>query len=444
MAFTLKEPYYGVLLSSMNKEADPFITPTLAVAQVGNVFKLFYNPGYLNKLTDDQALEVIKHEILHLAFGHFTLFDDEDPMYDREIKNIALDMEVNGYVNWDTVKDLDWCSPLDFGWDWHLGGREYLKRLRQVRQQQRQQAQAQQPTQPCNGGQGGQGQPMPQQPQQQPQNSNQNQDPNQQSQNGQNQSSSQGAQGQQPQTNSIPKDNNGNTPDNFDDHSKWPTPNDSQKALLDQVIEDMLVFAADEVEKNRGVIPGEIAGKVTSLRNKKFRPVADWKRFFRRYLGNEFTELIRKSKKRESRRFPDAAGNRHRRKSHILVAIDTSGSLSMPEYHEFFGQIKTLTRSADFHVIECDSRIQHEYDYKMRPNETLHGGGGTDFQPPIDVYNQNKRKYDALVYFTDGEAPIPHDTPKDCLWVISSKGDQSDKKRYQVNGAKAVFIPNHN
>ena len=113
----------------------------------------------------------------------------------------------------------------------------------------------------------------------------------------------------------------------------------------------------------------------------------------------------------------------------------------MPEYQEFFGQIRTLTSVADFHIVECDAIIQHEYDYRGTPNMTLHGGGGTLFEPVIDLFNKDKKKYDALIYFTDGYASIPKDTPKDTLWVISSKGDQSDRKKYQVNGASVAFIP---
>ena len=115
----------------------------------------------------------------------------------------------------------------------------------------------------------------------------------------------------------------------------------------------------------------------------------------------------------------------------------------MPEYHEFFGQIKTMTKDATFHVVECDARIQYEYDYNnYKENDVLHGGGGTSFQPVIDKYLEEKRKYDALVYFTDGEATIPSNTPKDTLWVISSKGVH-DRDKYRVNGASSVFIPKH-
>lgn len=232
-------------------------------------------------------------------------------------------------------------------------------------------------------------------------------------------------------------------PKPFDDHSLWPKC-DTQEEVesMTQIVESLISFAAEETEKNNGTVPGEMKGLVERIR-KKPRPVTDWKRYFRRYLGNEYTELIRKSKKHESKRFPDAAGNRHQRKSHILVAIDTSGSVSMPEYREFFGQIKTLCDRATFHVVECDARIQHEYDFKNIIPETLHGGGGTNFQPVIDLFRNNKKKYDCLVYFTDGGASIPKNTPKETLWVISSRGDHR-KDRYTINGASAVFIKSNN
>ena len=232
----------------------------------------------------------------------------------------------------------------------------------------------------------------------------------------------------------------------FDNHSEWPDcDNGMEVEQIQQMVDTLLDFAAEEVEKAHGAVPNEMVGRIERIR-KKPKTVADWKKYFRRYLGNEFSEFLRKSKKRESRRFPGAAGNRRRRKSHILIAIDTSASVSMPEYREFFGQIKTLSQVADFHVVECDMKICHEYDYKGRENDTLHGGGGTSFQPPIDMFIANRKAYDALVYFTDGGAHIPKNTPKDTLWVISSKGRQQDqdRNRYRINGASVVFIPKHN
>ena len=450
MMFTMQEPYYGILLSSMRRIPVPeSVCSTMGVARSGNVFKLGYNPNFVNNLDVDTTIELLKHEVLHVAMGQMTMWDDKDvSKEEHRLRNIAMDMEVNCYLNLSKMKGVNPVLPEKFGFAKKLGTREYYKKLIELAQQQQQQAQAQQPTKPCNGGQGGNSQ----QPQQQSQQGDDEQQEQEQSSNsgGKNNSSQQNnnsnGQGKQGQGNQISQntiDQMMSGTDEIDDHSQWPDDmTQEEQELINQQIEDMLVFAADEIEKSRGEIPGELVGRIELIRNKKKpKPVADWKRYMRRYMGNEFSEFIRKSKKRESRRFPDAAGNRHRRKSHILVAIDTSGSVSMPEYQEFFGQIRTLTAVADFHVVECDAIIQHEYDYRGKPNMVLHGGGGTSFQPPIDLFNKDKKKYDALIYFTDGCAWIPKDTPKDTLWVVSSKGDQSSRKKYQVNGASVAFIP---
>lgn len=367
--------------------------------------------------------------------------DKEEAGESHTLCNVAIDLEANCYINRSKVqKEAGGCWCEDFGFDKQLGSREYFNLLKKQMQDEKQQAQAQQPDSPCNGGQG----------EEENNDEQDNQEDNEQ-------------QGQEPQTaNGIASGNGGDVsgqaqpndtitdedckslPQGFDDHSRWPEcENEQEVQELQQVIDSMLDFAAEETEKRQGTIPGEIAGRIEKIR-KKPKPVADWRRYFRRYLGNEFTELIRKSKKRESRRFPDAAGNRHQRKSHILVAIDTSGSVCMPEYREFFGQILTLKDRASFHVLECDTIIQHEYEFNGRIPEVLHGHGGTSFQPPVDYFNKHRREYDALIYFTDGGAYIPNDTPKETLWVISSQGNH-DRKRYLVNGAKAVFIkPNNN
>ena len=355
----------------------------------------------------------------------------------HHIRNVAEDLEVNCYLDRSKVeKNAGGVWVEDLGFDKCLGAKEYFRLLLQMAQQQS--AQAKKAVKLCNGGKGGKNTDNSQQ------NSNSQQQPQQSSDCGSNEQ--QGDEEQQSGSGNDSGNNNDDIPEDFlnqyesfDDHSMWPEENLEQ---IQQVVEDMLIFAAEEVEKGRGTIPGELAGRIELIRNrKKPKPVADWKRYVRRYLGNEFSELIRKSKKRESRRFPDAAGNRHKRKAHMLVAIDTSGSVSMPEYREFFGQIKTLLPVATFHVVECDAAIQHEYDFNGKYNEILHGGGGTDFSPVINLFKKEQKKYEALVYFTDGYCDIPKDTPKETLWVVSSNGDQSSKKKYQVNGASVAFIP---
>ena len=439
--FSMQEPYYGILLSAMDRFPTTKI-PTMGVCRSGNVFRLGYNPSFIENKDLNTMLAYLKHEVLHVAFNHFTLFDTEPSCQaEQTLRNMAADLEVNSYVDFSNADKRGLLFANDFGWDNRLGTMEYYRRLTQTNQQQQQpqqqKAQAKNPSQPCNGGQGGQSQ------QNQPQSSRQKP---QQSGNPQNGDKDDAADDftdrSQPQEDTeLSPQMQQEAEKSFDDHSMWPKDmTESEMEDLKQVIDDLCDFAAEEVEKSCGKLPGEMVGRIKMIRDKKRpKPVADWKKYFRRYIGNEFSDQIKKSRKRESKRFPDAAGNRHKRKSHILVGIDTSGSVSMPEYNEFFGQIKTM-KDVTFHVVECDAMIQHEYDFHGIVPQTLHGGGGTDFSPVINMYNQNRRRYEGLVYFTDGECYIPKDTPKETLWVVSSRGDHN-RKKYLVNGASVVFIP---
>jgi len=428
--FSMQEPYYGILLSAMDRFQTKK-TDTIAVFRSGNVFRLGYNPDFLADKDLNETLILLKHECLHLAFNHLSknFWDFQNfSGFKNELRKIAEDLEVNGYLDFSNTRNLIPCLASDFGWENKLGAMEYFKRLLQLveQNQKEQEKEAQFPSMPCNGGRGGSGQ--------------------------KNESASSGqddSESEQPNDSGKQSENYVPLPSKirqsldkaFDDHSTWPTDlGEEEFENLQQAVDDLLDFAAEEVEKSCGKLPGEMEGRIKMIREKKKpKPVADWKKHFRRYIGNEFSDQIKKSRKRESKRFPDAAGNRHKRKSHILVAIDTSGSVSMPEYNEFFGQIKTM-KDVTFHVVECDAMIQHEYDFRGKVPQTLHGGGGTSFQPVVDMYNKNRRKYEGLVYFTDGECSIPRDTPKETLWVVSSRGDHN-RKKYLVNGASVVFIP---
>ena len=59
----------------------------------------------------------------------------------------------------------------------------------------------------------------------------------------------------------------------------------------------------------------------------------------------------------------------------------------------------------------------------------------TDFNPPVDYYVKHKKEYASLIYFTDGEAPLPTKHPQGMVWVISSMGYHQDFP------GKTIYIP---
>lgn len=228
-------------------------------------------------------------------------------------------------------------------------------------------------------------------------------------------------------------------PDTVDDHDVWEdNVSEVTQEIVSSLIDETLRTTAESM-KGCGHIPGELKEIIEGL-NKPLAPVFDWKQAFRRFLGNAYSEYKKHSLRKESRRFKGAAGTKHMKRSNILVAIDTSGSVSNEELHEFVSELTYMYKTGtQIHVLECDARIQREYDYKPGCITGVAGRGGTRFEPVIDYYREHYKLYETLVYLTDGGANINLDVPgNNMLWVISSKGMHQDYP------GKALYIPSIN
>ena len=91
-----------------------------------------------------------------------------------------------------------------------------------------------------------------------------------------------------------------------------------------------------------------------AIKNKP--PVFNWKRYFRRLIGNSITSEIQLTRMRPSKRFPDARGIRMKRKPNIMVAVDTSGSISQDDLKDFFSEIHHIWKTGvNVTVVEIDT-----------------------------------------------------------------------------------------
>ena len=151
--------------------------------------------------------------------------------------------------------------------------------------------------------------------------------------------------------------------------------------------------------------------------------MVDWRRVLKLFSESSSKTKIKNTLKRPSKRYGTTPGIKIKHHQKLLIAIDTSGSISEEEYHDFFSELYHIwKRGSIVRVVECDAEIQHVYDYKGITPKVIHGGGGTDFNPPI-VYANNVFNPDALIYFTDGHAAVPTVQAKvPVLWVISREG----------------------
>lgn len=211
-------------------------------------------------------------------------------------------------------------------------------------------------------------------------------------------------------------------------HKMWQKIMDSLSKEEKDLIKKQAEFQMKEAAKNvqKGDIPGELAETIERLL-KIQPPVFNWKAYFRRLLGVHFDIYQKKTRRKESLRFEDSPGLKRKKKHSILVAIDTSGSVSSEEFKDFFSEIYHIYKAgAKIHILEIDTEITNEYDYRGVMPTKITGRGGTSFLPGVKYYNEHRNEYTSCVYFTDGYGDQDQCKPLGkMLWIITSNGYQS-------------------
>jgi len=147
----------------------------------------------------------------------------------------------------------------------------------------------------------------------------------------------------------------------------------------------------------------------------------DWPRVLREAFPRR--RLVHPDYLKPNRRFPSRIGEipgRTRRppRHALLVGVDTSGSMNIDTLSRISGEIRHLGRHARLTIVECDAAVHRVYPL-AGPLGPFLGGGDTDFAPVFDEAG-DARRFDGLVYFTDGKGQMPESTPAlKTLWVLT-------------------------
>jgi predicted metal-dependent peptidase len=214
----------------------------------------------------------------------------------------------------------------------------------------------------------------------------------------------------------------------------WGDPNmdEATRKLIGKQLEHQVKEIAEHLDKKgsnfRGALPGKLVEWIDSLFEIP-KPVTDWKSYFKRFVSSSDKVVTKKSRNKYNKRFPGNPALKIKHKKNILVAIDTSGSVSSDNLVEFLGQLLHIHKTGhEVTVMECDAKITNIFKYKGDKEIAITGRGGTDFQPAIDYFNKNIQTYNTLVFFTDGYAPAPTPPKRPMLWVMTSDGETKTSK----------------
>lgn len=376
----LEQPFYGLLLLTLKKEWSNKV-PTAGVGLNGINYMLYINPEFWQTLNEDQKKGLLQHELMHIAFFHITEYKH---LADHKLANIAQDIEINQKIP-EIYLPPDGCTLekfSDYGLLPNEGTNIYYDKLYKADD--------------GNGGEGGQS--LLDAIQEAIDNG----------------SMKVTGQGQ----------NNMTVPDHqWDDFENLT---ETEQKLIDKQLEVMLTEIVDQVQKMHGSIPGKVLQKLEELKNLQ-PPKFNWRAYLRRYVGNSIKNSTRKTKRKQSKRFEEDFGLRIQEYSHILIAIDSSASVSNDEIYEFMNEIRHMHKCGhDFTLIFADTQMQEPIKYKPNMPIEIKKRGGTDFNPVVDYYMANKKRYSTLIYLTDGECPAPDAPVKNMLWVLSTRCKDTD------------------
>lgn len=186
---------------------------------------------------------------------------------------------------------------------------------------------------------------------------------------------------------------------------------------------------------------GSLPGNMVELIQKATEGKIDYRNALRAFRASILSQKRHLTRMRPSRRFGfEQMGSRYEFVTRLLVAIDTSGSVSSEELGRCFRIITTFFKYGiqEIDVLMFDAMVQGKLmrlteAKKNKQTFEVKGRCGTDFQVPID-YVAAHPDYDGLIILTDGEAPVP-EVPAllrtKILWVIDNS-ESFYKRHYEA------------
>ena len=209
-------------------------------------------------------------------------------------------------------------------------------------------------------------------------------------------------------------------PKAIDNHDQWSKMTENDKEVIRQTLEETM--------KDQGKCPSKIEEQIKKWLKRASVP---WHQVLRHYLNASVRAFSKQSWKRPNRKMGELfKGRIPDRIAKIVVAIDTSGSISQNEFQKFMGEVYGLQKNypSDITVIQCDAEIQ-SVD-KLKKGQTyakpMFGRGGTDFTKVFEYIREKRLNPDVLVYLTDGCGDFPEQPRYGVIWTITPNGiDQS-------------------
>ena len=361
--------------------------------------EILWNPKFVKEITDKEIECVLIHESMHVVWEHPLRRGKRN----HELWNVATDYVINAYIKIDLGMDLPQGGLFNYkyrGWTAEQVYRELDTNDDALRQAINE----------CNSANG----------------------------------------------NSDDSDSNSqsSSDDKYSDIPKligevWDAVNKEGKPLNESEKEEMSnairsqVFFADKIASLSGT--SSMTGRVDAVKG----GTLNWKDLLSDLLTSmtlKDQSWSRLNKRHAWRGINLPSKIRSNEGGEIAVAIDTSGSVSQFELNIFSEELQAICESCNIdkvRVCYCDTTVRKNsegewwdvFDLSMGDDIELEvrGGGGTDFDPPFNLFNDHSDNVEdvcAFIYFTDayGEVDAKVEPSVPVIWAITHNGYEYDPK----------------
>ncbi len=376
----IKEPFYGHIITGLQKEESQQTSSLATSISERQYIKLLVNSDFwLAVKTQEERHALLKHQLLHLIFGHHLQFHK---YRHRRIFDLAADWIVNRYIDADRLPQEGFQSNLlkEIELSVHPGLNEVYHKILDLSRQKNKHTVIEW----------------------------------------------------------LEKDNL-----YFQQHDSWKgfgRLSSLEHDLVESALHDTLMRSIQRLKGNAfEQLPLGLQLHLNRILRRR-QTNLDWRRILRLFVASSHSSVLKNTIHRPSKRYGTTPGTKQQKRQKLLVAIDTSASIHQEELKMYFDEIHYLWKQdVQIYVVECDAQIHRQYEYKGKTIQVLNGQGGTDFNPPIRFAEQYQP--DAILYFTDGQTEIPVISPRyPLLWVISCKGLIIDQAIWDTLPGRKLLI----
>ena len=192
---------------------------------------------------------------------------------------------------------------------------------------------------------------------------------------------------------------------------------------------------------------GSVSGDFQETVTASLRIPMDYRRMLAQFRACIISQRRKLTRMKPNRRYGfEFMGSQFEPKTHLLVAVDVSGSIESDDLKNFFSIINRFFSYGVevIQVIAFDTEIKQEFELKKAAKSIkIIGRGGTDFQCAVDYYEDHP-EYQGIIIFTDGYAPVPElHMRKQILWILSGKHEYDNANKWIKNLRlnRATWIP---